>query len=50
MTPTNPQPFDRLVLVSYRLPFRLHRNKVVRNAGGLVSAILALAENPQVTG
>jgi trehalose 6-phosphate synthase/phosphatase len=35
-------------LVSYRLPFRLHRNKVVRNAGGLVSAILAMAEEPQV--
>ncbi len=41
---------DRLVLVSYRLPFRLHRNKVVRNAGGLVSAILAMAEKPEVTG
>jgi len=36
--------FDRLVLVSYRLPFQLFRNKVVRNAGGLVSAVLALAE------
>jgi len=41
--------FDRLVLVSYRLPFRLHRNKVVRNAGGLVSAILALVQKPEVT-
>lgn len=50
MTLTNPQPFDRLVMVSYRLPFRLHRNKVVRNAGGLVSAILALAEKPDVMG
>ena len=50
MTPANPQPFDRLVLVSYRLPFRLHRNKVVRNAGGLVSAVLALAQKPEVTG
>jgi trehalose 6-phosphate synthase/phosphatase len=35
--------FERLVLVSYRLPFRVHRNKVVQNSGGLVSAILALA-------
>ena len=39
-----PSHFDRLVLVSYRLPFRLHRNKVFRNAGGLVSAVLSLAE------
>lgn len=44
------QPFDRLVLVSYRLPFRLYRKKVVRNAGGLVSAISALAEKPEMTG
>jgi trehalose 6-phosphate synthase/phosphatase len=36
--------FDRLVVVSYRLPFQLFRHKVVRNAGGLVSAVLALAE------
>ncbi len=41
---------DRLVLVSYRLPFRLFRNKVVRNAGGLVSAILAMAEKPEIVG
>jgi trehalose 6-phosphate synthase/phosphatase len=40
---------DRLVLVSYRLPFRLHRNKVIQNAGGLVSAILALAEKAKAT-
>jgi trehalose 6-phosphate synthase/phosphatase len=50
MTNTQIQCCDRLVLVSYRLPFRLHRNKVVRNAGGLISAILALAEKPEVTG
>ncbi len=36
--------FDRLVLVSYRLPFRVHRNRVVQNSGGLVSAILSLAQ------
>jgi len=36
--------YDRLVLVSYRLPFRVHRNKLVQNSGGLVSAILALAQ------
>ncbi|MBN1510173.1 MAG: bifunctional alpha,alpha-trehalose-phosphate synthase (UDP-forming)/trehalose-phosphatase [Sedimentisphaerales bacterium] len=45
-----PKSFDRLVLVSYRLPFQLFRNKVIRNAGGLVSAVLALAERPDVTG
>jgi len=50
MMHTNPQPFGRLVLVSYRLPFRHYRNKVVRNAGGLISAVLALAEQPEVTG
>ena len=36
--------YDRLVLVSYRLPFRVLRNKLVQNSGGLVSAILALAQ------
>jgi trehalose 6-phosphate synthase/phosphatase len=36
--------FDRLVLISYRLPFRVYRNKVVQNSGGLVSAILALVQ------
>jgi trehalose 6-phosphate synthase/phosphatase len=41
---------DRLVLVSYRLPFQLFRNKVIRNAGGLVSAVLALAERSGATG
>jgi trehalose 6-phosphate synthase/phosphatase len=46
----HPKCFDRLVLVSYRLPFRRYRNKVVRNAGGLVSAVLALAEKPEATG
>lgn len=46
----NPKCFDRLVLVSYRLPFRHYRNKVVRNAGGLVSAVLALAEKSGATG
>lgn len=48
MAVTDVKYYDRLVLVSYRLPFRLHRNKVVRNAGGLVSAILALVEKPEM--
>ncbi len=50
MTTGNGRPCDRLVLVSYRLPFRLFRNKVVRNSGGLVSAMLAMAERPEVLG
>jgi len=50
MTDAHSHRFDRLVLVSYRLPFQLYRNKVVRNAGGLVSAVLALAERPETTG
>ena len=45
-----PRSFDRLVLVSYRLPFQLYRNKVVRNAGGLVSAVLALTQKPELIG
>jgi trehalose 6-phosphate synthase/phosphatase len=48
MTTTNVKRYDRLVIVSYRLPFRLFRNRVVRNAGGLVSAILAMAERPEI--
>jgi hypothetical protein len=50
MTHAHPRCFDRLVVVSYRLPFRLFRNKVVRNAGGLVSAVLALTERPEARG
>jgi trehalose 6-phosphate synthase/phosphatase len=50
MSSDDSQRLDRLVLVSYRLPFRLFRNKVVQNSGGLVSAILALAEKPKATG
>jgi trehalose 6-phosphate synthase/phosphatase len=50
MTHANSRCFDRLVVVSYRLPFRLFRNKVMRNAGGLVSAILALTEKPEMSG
>jgi trehalose 6-phosphate synthase/phosphatase len=50
MAHANPRCFDRLVMVSYRLPFRLFRNKVVRNAGGLVSAILALTEKAEMSG
>lgn len=37
--------FGRIILVSYRLPFKVHRGKVVRNAGGLISAILALTRS-----
>lgn len=40
--------FKRLVIVAYRLPFKLVKdgnvNKAVQNAGGLVSAILSLSE------
>jgi len=50
MTRSDAQHFDRLVLVSYRLPFRHYRNKVVRNAGGLISAVLALAGKTEATG
>ncbi len=41
-------PFQRLVIVAYRLPFKFIRNKggvtVHQNAGGLVSAVLSLSE------
>lgn len=50
MTTISGKRCDRLVIVSYRLPFRLFRNKVVRNAGGLVSAIMAMAQKPEVAG
>jgi trehalose 6-phosphate synthase/phosphatase len=50
MTTVNGRPCDRLVIVSYRLPFRMFRNKVIRNAGGLVSAMLAMAERPELVG
>ena len=40
--------FKRLIIVSYRLPFKLVRKKdeyyAVQNSGGLVSAILSLSE------
>jgi len=40
--------YDRIVIVSYRLPFRLQMvdgvKKVLQNSGGLVSAIAALSE------
>jgi trehalose 6-phosphate synthase/phosphatase len=45
----NPQCYDRLVLASYRLPFRRYRNKVVQSSGGLVSAVLALAGGTDAT-
>jgi trehalose 6-phosphate synthase/phosphatase len=49
MSATIKTPFDRLVIAAYRLPFKFTRQKsgykAVQNSGGLVSAILALAEN-----
>jgi len=33
---------DRIVAVSYRLPFRVHRGQAVQNPGGLVTALLSL--------
>jgi len=45
----NAMHFKRLVIVAYRLPFKITRQKAgykaVQNSGGLVSAILALSEN-----
>ncbi|MFO7370312.1 MAG: bifunctional alpha,alpha-trehalose-phosphate synthase (UDP-forming)/trehalose-phosphatase [Bacteroidales bacterium] len=42
-------PFNRLVIIAYRLPFKFTRHKsgykAVQNSGGLVSAILALSES-----
>ncbi len=35
--------YDRLVLASYRLPFRVQEGQLVQSAGGLVSAILAMS-------
>jgi trehalose 6-phosphate synthase/phosphatase len=41
--------FERLVIAAYRLPFKFEEQKkgykAVQNAGGLVSAVLALSEN-----
>jgi trehalose 6-phosphate synthase/phosphatase len=41
--------FKRLIIVAYRLPFRIYKQKsgykVVQNSGGLVSAILSLSES-----
>jgi trehalose 6-phosphate synthase/phosphatase len=40
--------FNRIIIVAYRLPFKLIRKKeeyyIVQNSGGLVSAILSLSE------
>ena len=40
--------FERIIIVAYRLPFKLVKKKyghsVVQNTGGLVSAILSLSE------
>jgi trehalose 6-phosphate synthase/phosphatase len=48
------QPFDRIVIAAYRLPFKLVRkeNKVhaFQNSGGLVSAILSLSQKIQDSG
>jgi len=37
----------RLVIVSYRLPFRVLRGRLSQNAGGLVSAVLAFANGTE---
>jgi trehalose 6-phosphate synthase/phosphatase len=37
----------RLVLVSYRLPFRVVRGRLTQNAGGLVSAMLSLVNSSE---
>lgn len=41
--------FDRIVIIAYRLPFRFSKQKsgirAIQNSGGLVSAMLALAED-----
>ena len=48
MNTLNQLSFKRLVIVAYRLPFKLvkngNENIAVQNAGGLVSAILSLSE------
>ena len=40
--------FKRIIIVAYRLPFKLVRKKeevnIIQNSGGLVSAILSLSE------
>jgi len=45
--------FERLVIAAYRLPFKFVKTKkgyrAMQNAGGLVSAILALSENLRQT-
>lgn len=44
--------FSRLVIVAYRVPFRLvkrrHKTELVQNAGGLVSAMLTLSQKMDV--
>ncbi|KAB7730016.1 bifunctional alpha,alpha-trehalose-phosphate synthase (UDP-forming)/trehalose-phosphatase [Rudanella paleaurantiibacter] len=45
---TSKTPFNRLLIVSYRLPFTIHQTpeglSLKQNAGGLVSAVLSMAE------
>lgn len=45
---TTTHAFKRLIIVSYRLPFRIQQSdagtEIVQNAGGLVSAVLSMAE------
>ena len=40
--------FNRLIIVSYRLPFKIQQSdagtEIVQNSGGLVSAVLSMAE------
>jgi trehalose 6-phosphate synthase/phosphatase len=43
------QQYKRLVIVAYRIPFKIENNngqqKLIQNSGGLVSAILSLSKN-----
>ena len=45
---TTPHSFKRLIIVSYRLPFKIQQSdagtEIVQNSGGLVSAVLSMAE------
>ena len=38
--------FSRLIVVSYRLPYKIVDKTVEQSSGGLVSAMLGLAQNP----
>ena len=42
--------FKRLLVVSYRLPFKVVDNEIVQSSGGLVSAMLALSDKMRGVG